>query len=388
MGLRRRLALALGSMCILIFAGLGLFFGGLSPEHPRAVPEALREAAPRRSVLPDRFERNGKVLRSPERGVLPKIPLSPSVLSPLSTQAPPPETPPAYPFFPPFSPPDLTALLAYLLVHRLVLARLLRLTEELRYIGETGEQGRRVTVKGKDQLAMLANSVNDLMDALETSMIREREHATRLQALTNNIPGAVYRSRNDAAWTKLYLSGHFQDITGYDPEEFLGVNGRGFAEIVHPDDLEKVRTGVAESSRKGLPFTLEYRIVRPDGSVRWISDRGRVVQDELTEKTLAGRSASGGDGATTRPGDTRRVRGPAPGHLREREKRHDPHRRGRKGRHGQRGVLPSHGPLQGRGGTPPFLDDLRPPEELPRVLEMTSRRQNAPETVPRATKRA
>lgn len=384
MGLRRRLALALGSMCILIFAGLGLFFGGLSPEHPRAVPEALREAATRRSVLPDLFERIGKVLRSPERGVLPKIPLSPSVLSPLSTQAPPPETPPAYPFFPAFLAAGLvTALLAYLLVHRLVLARLLRLTEELRYIGETGEQGRRVTVKGKDQLAMLANSVNDLMDALETSMIREREHATRLQALTNNIPGAVYRSRNDAAWTKLYLSGHFQDITGYDPEEFLGVNGRGFAEIVHPDDLEKVRTGVAESSRKGLPFTLEYRIVRPDGSVRWISDRGRVVQDELTEKTWL-------DGVLLEETERRR----ALEILGESEARH-------------RAIFENAGSamiLTDEDGrvvmaneefcrlTGHSRDEVEhrlfwttfvPPEELPRVLEMTSRRQNAPETVPR-----
>lgn len=376
MGLRRRLVLALGGTCILIFAGLGLFFGGLSPERFGGAPEGI----PQRSPLSGLPERENGMLSFPSTGARPELFLS----TPSSAPRSPVETRALLRFLPAFCAAGFgMAALLFFLVHRLVLTRLLRLAEELRCISERGEQGRRVTVTGKDELAVLANSVNDLMDALETSMIREREHSTRLQALTNNIPGAVYRSRNDTAWTKLYLSGHFQEITGYDPAEFLGAGGRGFAEIVHPDDLESVRRGVAGSSREGSPFVLEYRIVRPDGSLRWIADRGRVVQDELTGKTWL-------DGVLLEETERRRTLEI----LGESEARH-------------RAVFENAGSamiLSDENGRVAMANEefcrltgyareeverclfwtaFVPPDELPRLREITSRRQEAPETVPR-----
>src|SRR6185503_14720607 len=48
---------------------------------------------------------------------------------------------------------------------------------------------------------------------------------------------------------------------------------------IHPDD----RPRTLESFKKGLAlgqYDLEYRIVRPDGSTRWIHDRASPVRDE------------------------------------------------------------------------------------------------------------
>ncbi len=49
---------------------------------------------------------------------------------------------------------------------------------------------------------------------------------------------------------------------------------------IHPLDRERVRTAIDEAIAAQGEFSLEFRIVRPDGTVRWLRDRGRVVADD------------------------------------------------------------------------------------------------------------
>ena len=46
---------------------------------------------------------------------------------------------------------------------------------------------------------------------------------------------------------------------------------------MHPDDVEVVLETVSHSTEQHEPFVLEYRIVRADGEVRWVLDRGQPV---------------------------------------------------------------------------------------------------------------
>jgi PAS domain S-box-containing protein len=48
-----------------------------------------------------------------------------------------------------------------------------------------------------------------------------------------------------------------------------------FLNIVHPEDREKLRLTVEEAVRSGEDNGAEYRIVRPDGSIRWVLSRCR-----------------------------------------------------------------------------------------------------------------
>jgi formate hydrogenlyase transcriptional activator len=48
-----------------------------------------------------------------------------------------------------------------------------------------------------------------------------------------------------------------------------------FLDIVHPEDREAVLEAINEAMRSGRETSTEYRIVRPDGNVRWIAARGR-----------------------------------------------------------------------------------------------------------------
>ncbi len=59
----------------------------------------------------------------------------------------------------------------------------------------------------------------------------------------------------------------------------------------HPDDLERVETSLAQAAAGEGVYRIEFRVVRPDKSVRWISSRGAVRRDkDGTPAIIAGAS--------------------------------------------------------------------------------------------------
>ena len=65
-------------------------------------------------------------------------------------------------------------------------------------------------------------------------------------------------------------------------EEFQELTGNSFQGIVYPDDLEEVERSIWEQvsqSKYDLDY-VEYRIVRKDGSIRWLEDYGHFVRSE------------------------------------------------------------------------------------------------------------
>ena len=50
-------------------------------------------------------------------------------------------------------------------------------------------------------------------------------------------------------------------------------------ERIHPDDVDAVRDEVQQAIDSGDTFDQEFRVVDPDGSVRWLTGRGDVIRD-------------------------------------------------------------------------------------------------------------
>ena len=111
-----------------------------------------------------------------------------------------------------------------------------------------------------------------------------RETEERFRSMVANVPGVIYQCLNDAQWTMKYLSDAVYDLTGYPAEEFIDAKVRSFAGIIHPDDQKRVDDEIQASLSSGEPFFLEYRIVRGDGAIRWVNERGRVVGGEERSK--------------------------------------------------------------------------------------------------------
>jgi PAS domain S-box-containing protein len=118
--------------------------------------------------------------------------------------------------------------------------------------------------------------------------VRLRAHEARLASLVGNIPGAVYRCACDRIWTMEWISAEIEQIVGYPPSDFIDNAVRNFASVTHPDDVELVEHAVFEAAAKGRPYGLEYRLVRRDGSIRWVLERGQVLEAEDGRQWLDG----------------------------------------------------------------------------------------------------
>ena len=49
---------------------------------------------------------------------------------------------------------------------------------------------------------------------------------------------------------------------------------------IHPDDYGRVMKAIDAAICSRGEYSIEYRIVRHDGEVRWLQDRGRIVLDD------------------------------------------------------------------------------------------------------------
>ena len=74
----------------------------------------------------------------------------------------------------------------------------------------------------------------------------------------------------------VHVSPEFATIYGRSEDDLLAYDGTEFA-LCHPDDRDRVEQTVLETQASGEPYDLEYRIVRPDGGVRWVREMGETI---------------------------------------------------------------------------------------------------------------
>ena len=64
-------------------------------------------------------------------------------------------------------------------------------------------------------------------------------------------------------------------IFGLQPQSF-GATYDAFLEFVHPDDRSLVEEGVRLHLEEDIPYSVEHRVVRPDGEIRYVHEKGQV----------------------------------------------------------------------------------------------------------------
>lgn len=94
-----------------------------------------------------------------------------------------------------------------------------------------------------------------------------------------NIPGVVFRSKAHWPWLMVYMSDNVNLLTGYKAEEFLSPNYvRQWRDLVFEEDLEVLDLPLEMTV--GKEYSITYRILNKDEQLKWVSEIGRVVQDE------------------------------------------------------------------------------------------------------------
>ncbi len=118
--------------------------------------------------------------------------------------------------------------------------------------------------------------------------VQPNRRDAELAALVANIPGAIYRCALDRNYTMAMISDEIERISGYPASDFILNRARSFVSVIHPDDRADVEREIADATSEDRPFALEYRIVRADGSVAWVLERGQLVVDADDQVSLHG----------------------------------------------------------------------------------------------------
>ncbi|SER16704.1 PAS domain S-box protein [Natrinema salaciae] len=108
--------------------------------------------------------------------------------------------------------------------------------------------------------------------------LRERER--QLSTLIDNVPGMVYRCRNERGWPMQFVSDACRDITGYEPEALERGDVVWGEDVVVQADRRDLWEAVQREAGDGGTFSETYRIETADGDRRWVRDYGRGVFDD------------------------------------------------------------------------------------------------------------
>jgi len=107
--------------------------------------------------------------------------------------------------------------------------------------------------------------------------VEQRSDDALLRSLMATVPGAIYRSAWHANHRLELITDEIERISGFPADNFIASARRTLLSIIHPEDQEGVLRAVATVVDDERPVVLEYRIVRADGEVRWVLDRGQLV---------------------------------------------------------------------------------------------------------------
>ena len=112
----------------------------------------------------------------------------------------------------------------------------------------------------------------------------EKNQAKAEQKNSERRLNSILSSFRDVVWSAdaqtleiLYLNTAAEEIYGRKLAEFYS-NPKLWLEVVHPEDRDRVSSFADRLLDTDLE--LEYRIVRPDGEIRWLQDRRQVIYDK------------------------------------------------------------------------------------------------------------
>ncbi|MEX2274480.1 MAG: PAS domain-containing protein [Actinomycetota bacterium] len=112
-----------------------------------------------------------------------------------------------------------------------------------------------------------------------------REAEERFRALVETIPATLYIELPDPSSSSLYISPQLLDLVGVTPEDYQA-DPDLWERMLHPEDRERAAGVYVHALEAKEPWSIEYRLIRPDGREVWINDRSSLLFDDDGEIRL------------------------------------------------------------------------------------------------------
>ena len=91
----------------------------------------------------------------------------------------------------------------------------------------------------------------------------------------------------DLVTNEVQWSDNLAAIHGLPPDAFDGTFA-SYEKEIHPDDRPRVYASIERALKDGVPHDVEYRLVAPDGTVRWCEGKGRVEYEHGRPARMTG----------------------------------------------------------------------------------------------------
>jgi hypothetical protein len=114
------------------------------------------------------------------------------------------------------------------------------------------------------------------------------ENRRIIDSIVGRMNGFLYRCRNDKDYSMIYMVGDVPLLTGKQATAFTRVNGLSYAGLTHTDDLATVYAAVDDALASQTNWSVDYRIMQPDGGDRWVHEIGGGVWNGAELQFLEG----------------------------------------------------------------------------------------------------
>jgi PAS domain S-box-containing protein len=128
----------------------------------------------------------------------------------------------------------------------------------------------------KPNIEAIVSNFRDITD--------EKQHESALEGALDQLRLATEAGKIgtwdwDIRHNTIHRSDQYYKILGIKPDQ-INDSVKGYLQFIHPDDRDRAYRQVQTALEKRRGFEVDYRIVRPDGSVRWVTDKGRIYRDK------------------------------------------------------------------------------------------------------------
>lgn len=145
---------------------------------------------------------------------------------------------------------------------------------------------RQLTQDQLKALQLLAQQAIELLKARKLALDNQHkstllQHSEqRYRSMLENLPGVVFRCRNDEQWSMLFISDQVEQLTGYRADDFTGGSTISFNQIIYIDDRPKLQQLVHKALQQRQGYDVEYRILTRSGQLKWLQELGRGIYDK------------------------------------------------------------------------------------------------------------